>query len=53
PLPEVKHTTIHGHRVMLCHGDELCTLDTAYQHARRKLRNRFVQWLQEQLHPTP
>ncbi|HID00039.1 MAG TPA: UDP-2,3-diacylglucosamine diphosphatase [Piscirickettsiaceae bacterium] len=45
PLPEVKHTTIHGHRVMLCHGDELCTLDTAYQHARRKLRNRFVQWL--------
>ncbi len=45
PLPEVKFADIHGHKVILCHGDELCTLDEAYQKTRRKLRSRFVQWL--------
>ncbi len=45
PLPEVVLTTLYGHNVIMCHGDELCTLDTAYQSARKKLRNRFIQWL--------
>lgn len=45
PLPEVVLTELYGHKVIMCHGDELCTLDTAYQKARGKLRNRFVQWL--------
>ncbi|WP_294947314.1 UDP-2,3-diacylglucosamine diphosphatase [Sulfurivirga sp.] len=45
PLPEVVRTRLHGHEVILCHGDELCTLDADYQKVRRRLRSRFVQWL--------
>jgi len=45
PLPEVVLTEIHGHRVILCHGDELCTLDREYQVVRRRLRSAWLQWL--------
>ena len=31
-----------GERVLFIHGDELCTLDTAYQRLRRVLRSRWV-----------
>ena len=33
---------LHGERVLLMHGDELCTADTSYQRLRRILRNRVV-----------
>ncbi len=45
PMPEVVLTEIHGHRVILCHGDELCTLDREYQAVRRRLRSPWLQWL--------
>ncbi|SIN90202.1 UDP-2,3-diacylglucosamine hydrolase [Sulfurivirga caldicuralii] len=45
PMPEVVLTDIHGHCVILCHGDELCTLDTEYQAVRRRLRSAWLQWL--------
>ena len=34
-----------GRRVLLLHGDELCTRDLAYQRLRRVLRSWPVQWL--------
>lgn len=34
-----------GGRVLLLHGDELCTRDRAYQRLRRVLRSAPVQWL--------
>jgi UDP-2,3-diacylglucosamine hydrolase len=33
---------LHGERVMLMHGDVLCTADTSYQRLRRILRNPIV-----------
>jgi UDP-2,3-diacylglucosamine hydrolase len=37
--------TINHQRVLLMHGDLLCTDDVAYQNFRRKVRNRFFQRL--------
>jgi len=34
-----------GERVLLVHGDELCTKDLAYQRLRRVTHSRLVQWL--------
>lgn len=34
-----------GQRVLLMHGDELCTDDMAYQKFRRRSRNRVIQWI--------
>lgn len=36
---------LYGTKTLLMHGDTLCTDDKAYQKARRRLRNRFIQWL--------
>lgn len=38
---------LHGQRVLLMHGDSLCTLDTAYQQFRQLARN--PQWQQAML----
>jgi len=35
---------LHGERVLLMHGDLLCTDDTSYQRLRRIVRNPIVQW---------
>lgn len=37
--------TLFGTRVLLSHGDALCTDDTEYMALRRRLRNPFWQWL--------
>lgn len=36
---------VNGHKVLLMHGDTLCTDDHAYQRLRRIMRNKVVQWL--------
>jgi UDP-2,3-diacylglucosamine hydrolase len=36
---------IHGDRVLLLHGDVLCTDDVSYQRLRRIVRNPVVQWI--------
>lgn len=36
---------LYGRRVLLTHGDLLCTDDRAYQRLRRVVRNPVVQWL--------
>jgi UDP-2,3-diacylglucosamine hydrolase len=36
---------IHGDRVLLLHGDVLCTDDMSYQRLRRIVRNPAVQWI--------
>jgi UDP-2,3-diacylglucosamine hydrolase len=35
---------VHGQRVLLMHGDRLCTDDTSYQRLRRIVRNPIVKW---------
>lgn len=35
---------VHGERVLLMHGDVLCTDDASYQRLRRVVRNPVVQW---------
>lgn len=37
--------TLNEKKVILMHGDSLCTQDIAYQKFRRKARNPFLQWL--------
>lgn len=36
---------IYNHRILLSHGDQLCTLDTGYQRFRRWVRMPFIQSL--------
>jgi UDP-2,3-diacylglucosamine hydrolase len=36
---------LYGQRILLTHGDVLCTDDHAYQRLRRTVRNPVVQWL--------
>jgi UDP-2,3-diacylglucosamine hydrolase len=36
---------VEGQKVLLMHGDVLCTDDRSYQRLRRIVRNPFVQWL--------
>jgi UDP-2,3-diacylglucosamine hydrolase len=40
---------LHGERVLLMHGDVLCTADTSYQRLRRILRNPVVNFTLRQL----
>jgi UDP-2,3-diacylglucosamine hydrolase len=40
---------LYGQRVLLLHGDVLCTDDHAYQRLRRTVRNPLVQWLFKRL----
>lgn len=35
---------LHGHQVLLMHGDSLCTDDISYQRYRLWSRNKFLQW---------
>ncbi|SAK40236.1 UDP-2,3-diacylglucosamine diphosphatase [Caballeronia ptereochthonis] len=44
-LPDPFVITGFGKRIVLAHGDGLCTADRAYQHFRRLARNRFAQRL--------
>ena len=37
--------TVHDRKVLLMHGDTLCTDDHAYQRLRRIMRNKVVQWV--------
>lgn len=48
-LPEYHVIDLCGHQVLLCHGDSLCTDDVRYMSYRRKVRNRFSQFLFRQL----
>jgi UDP-2,3-diacylglucosamine hydrolase len=41
-LPDGSIVDLHGERVLLMHGDILCTADTSYQRLRRALRNPLV-----------
>jgi UDP-2,3-diacylglucosamine hydrolase len=38
-LPEVYELDVNGTRIVLCHGDSLCTDDAAYQAMRQQLRS--------------
>ena len=42
-LPETQVLDLAGVRTLLCHGDELCTDDVAYQRYRRRVRNPALQ----------
>ncbi|HMM45452.1 MAG TPA: UDP-2,3-diacylglucosamine diphosphatase [Candidatus Macondimonas sp.] len=44
-LPDPALVTLHGRRVVLTHGDLLCTADVAYQRYRRVVHNRPLQRL--------
>jgi len=44
-LPEEHVIDINGTRILLMHGDTLCTLDKKYLAARKKMRNWFFQKL--------
>lgn len=44
-LPDPALATVAGEPTLLMHGDLLCTDDTDYQKARRRLRNPLFQWL--------
>ncbi|MDM3871111.1 UDP-2,3-diacylglucosamine diphosphatase [Porticoccus sp. W117] len=44
-LPEHHVIDLYGERVLLLHGDTLCTDDLAYQKFRRKVRNPLGTWL--------
>lgn len=43
-LPDPTLIELAGKRVLLMHGDSLCTDDESYQRYRRVVRNRFLQW---------
>ena len=44
-LPDGTVVDLNGERVLLMHGDVLCTADTSYQRLRRTLRNPAVLWI--------
>lgn len=44
-LPDEHLLKLHGHRMAMVHGDQLCTDDLAYQKLRRKLRNPVIQFI--------
>jgi UDP-2,3-diacylglucosamine hydrolase len=43
-LPDGTVVDLYGQRVLLMHGDALCTDDTSYQRLKRILRNPLVRW---------
>lgn len=45
PIKEPYAVNLHGHKLLMLHGDCLCTDDVAYQRARTVLRNPIVMWL--------
>ncbi len=44
-LPDVSCMTLCGKKVLLCHGDHLCTDDLAYQRYKKIAHLPFVKWL--------
>lgn len=44
-LPELHCIDLYGQKVLIMHGDTLCTLDVEYQKFRKKSRQRWWQWL--------
>ncbi|MDV5139525.1 UDP-2,3-diacylglucosamine diphosphatase [Chimaeribacter arupi] len=42
-LPEEQVLTLYGRRVLIMHGDTLCTDDEGYQRFRKKVRNPLIQ----------
>ncbi|NIF23081.1 MULTISPECIES: UDP-2,3-diacylglucosamine diphosphatase [Pantoea] len=44
-LPEEQVLECYGHRVLIMHGDTLCTDDTGYQNFRAKVHKRWLQRL--------
>lgn len=44
-LPQEKVLEIEKHRILILHGDTLCTDDEAYQRYRKKVHNKFIQRL--------
>lgn len=48
-LPDPSTIPIGPHRVVLCHGDTLCTDDKSYQRYRRFIRHPATRWIAEHL----
>lgn len=48
-LGEVHRAKLHGHNVLLLHGDTLCTGDVDYQRARRWIRNPLLLGIMKRL----
>ncbi|MGP1959018.1 MAG: UDP-2,3-diacylglucosamine diphosphatase [Arsenophonus sp. NC-CH8-MAG3] len=44
-LPAEKTLTLHGHNILILHGDTLCTDDISYQRYRKRVYNRWLQKL--------
>lgn len=44
-LPGEKIVDLYGRRVLIMHGDTLCTDDPGYQRFRRRVHNPLLQWL--------
>jgi UDP-2,3-diacylglucosamine hydrolase len=44
-LPEQKLIDLNGNKVLILHGDELCTQDKAHQRFRKLSRNKFIRKL--------
>jgi UDP-2,3-diacylglucosamine hydrolase len=44
-LPDGSVVQIYGDRMLLMHGDALCTDDASYQRLRRTVRNPIVRWI--------
>ena len=44
-LPSEQVLQLYGRRVLIMHGDTLCTDDQAYQRYRRRVHNPIIQWL--------
>lgn len=44
-LPTYQTIDLYGKKVLICHGDTLCTDDLAYQQYRKKVQQKWLQWL--------
>ncbi|QLB13460.1 UDP-2,3-diacylglucosamine hydrolase [Bisgaardia hudsonensis] len=44
-LPTYHCINLYGKRTLICHGDTLCTDDIAYQQYRKKVHQKWRQWL--------
>ncbi len=42
-LPEENVVELYGRKILILHGDTLCTDDTDYQHFRKKVHNPLIQ----------
>ncbi|WGE48220.1 UDP-2,3-diacylglucosamine diphosphatase [Actinobacillus equuli subsp. haemolyticus] len=44
-LPDYYLLNLYGHKTLICHGDTLCIDDVKYQQFRRKVHQKWLQWL--------